>query len=158
MPRGLIKDGTDNGTINKGSYCRMINEKVKQFFLKKHRVIDKEELAELYDIRDYILVGTKKVGWEYTNMFIGKFEEEKYYNNKNNYEYSNGDIVYINKEDGKLKDLSTVEIRHHFTTHSIQGETIDSRIFIDISKMFDSRMFYTAISRARKLDQIYLVC
>jgi ATP-dependent exoDNAse (exonuclease V) alpha subunit len=49
------------------------------------------------------------------------------------------------------------EIRHHFTTHSIQGETIETKIFIDCSKMFDSRMFYTAISRARKLDQLYII-
>ena len=67
---------------------------------------------------------------------------------------SNGDIIYsLQKPEGCRS-----EVRHHFTTHSIQGETITSRIFIDCSKMFDSRMFYTAISRARRLDQLYLVC
>ena len=67
---------------------------------------------------------------------------------------SNGDIVFSEKKPEGVNS----DIRHHFTTHSIQGETIERRIFIDISKMFDSRMFYTAISRVRRLEQIYLVC
>ena len=66
---------------------------------------------------------------------------------------SNGDIVFSDKK----PDGCNSEVRHHFTTHRIQGETIESRIFIDISKMFDSRMFYTATSHARRLEQIYLV-
>lgn len=31
-------------------------------------MLDKEELQEMYDIKDYILVGTKKIGWEYTDL------------------------------------------------------------------------------------------
>ena len=154
MLRGLIKRGLDKNIISKGSYCRYINREVKNFFLKKHRVLDKEELQEIYDIKDYILVGTKKIGWGYTGLFTGKFDEEKYYIKANNSEMSNGDIVFSDKK----PEGCNSEIRHHFTTRSIQGETIESRIFIDISKMFDSRMFYTAISRARRLEQIYLVC
>lgn len=157
--RGLIKRGIDNNIISKGSYCRYINQEVKNFFLKKHRVIDKEELQEIYDIKDYIIVGTKKIGWEYTGLFAGTFRdsdghiEEKYYIKANNSEMCNGDIVYSEKK----PEGCNSEIRHHFTTHSIQGETIESRIFIDISKMFDSRMFYTAISRAERLNQIYII-
>lgn len=154
--RNLIKKGIDNKTITSGSYCRYINKVVKDYFLSKNRVIDKEELQEIYDIRDYILVGTKKIGYEYTNLFTGKFDEEKYYITANKSEMSNGDIIYSKEKTEGFH----IEVRHHFTTHSIQGETIDvpRKIFIDISKMFDSRMFYTAISRARRLDQIYLVC
>lgn len=66
------------------------------------------------------------------------------------------------KKSGQRGDILLIscnaEIRHNFNTHIIQGKTITSRIFIDCSKMFDSRMFYTVISRARRLDQIYLVC
>jgi len=134
--RGLIKKGIDNETITKGSYCRYINREVKDFFLKKHRVLDKEELQEMYDIKDYILVGTKKVGWEYTGLFTGKFEEEKYYIKSNNSEMSNGDIVYSSKN-----PEGNSEIRHHFTTHSIQGETIESKIFIDISRCLTVECF-----------------
>ena len=96
--RRLIKKGIDNGTITKGSYCRYINKEVKNYFLKRQRVLDKEELQEMYDIKDYILVGTKKIGWEYTSLFSGKFDEEKYYIKANNSEMCNGDIVYSEKK------------------------------------------------------------
>ena len=85
-------------------------------------------------------------------MFKGTFEEEKYYVMSNTEDSSNGDVVF-----SKVKPEGNSEVRHHFTTHSIQGETIESNIFIDCSNMFDSRMFYTAISRAKRLDQIYLI-
>ena len=118
-------------------------------------MIDQEELKEIYDIKDYILVGTKKVESDYTKMFNGTFSEEKYYVKSNTDEFSNGDVVIDNKK----PDGCNAEIRHHFTTHIIQGETLSppTKIFIDCSKMFDSRMFYTAICRAKYLDQIYIV-
>ena len=152
--RDMIKKGIDENCISKTYYCKLINETVKKFFLTKNRIIDKEELQEIYTINDYILVGTNKVGFEYTDLFKGTFEEEKYYIKANTSEVSNGDIVYSQEKPVHCNS----EVRHHFTTHSIQGETIESNIFIDISKMFDSRMFYTAISRARRLDQLYLIC
>ena len=66
-------------------------------------------------LEDYILVGTKKIGWEYTGLFTGKFDEEKYYIKANNSEMSNGDIVFSDKK----PEGCNSEIRHHFTTHSI---------------------------------------
>lgn len=151
--RTLIKTGITSRTIDSVSYRNIINKKVESFFIDRHRMIDMDELKELYDIKDYILVGTKDVGMEYTNMFKGKFQEEKYYVMKNTSDYSNGDIMYsVEKPTG-----NNIEIRHHFTTHSIQGETIETKIFIDSSKMFDSRMFYTAISRARTFSQLYII-
>lgn len=154
MLRTLIRKGIVDNRIDNWKYKNYINKKVERFFIDRNRMIDKDELRDMYDIKDYILVGTKEVGLEYTDMFKGKFNEEKYYVKSNTNEFSNGDIVF-----NKVKPSGcNSEIRHHFTTHSIQGETIGTNIFIDCSKMFDSRMFYTAISRARKLDQIYLVC
>ena len=77
---------------------------------------------------------------KFENKMIKLFDE-KYYCQSNSELYSNGDIIF-----SKLKPKSSnAEVRHHFTTHSIQGETIESKIFIDISRMFNSRMFYSAI-------------
>jgi|SaaInlStandDraft_1057018.scaffolds.fasta_scaffold04214_2 hypothetical protein len=151
--RFLIKNGTDKGVIDKLFYRKFINKKVIDFFIERNRVIDVEELKELYSVEDYILVGTKAVGYEYTNLFKGAYEKEKYYFSHNSTEYSNGDIKI-----SSVVPSGNPEVRHHFTTHSIQGETIKTKIFIDTKKMFDSRMFYTAISRAVMLDQIFLVC
>jgi hypothetical protein len=159
--RKEIKKGNDKNVIKTLTFRKRLNEKVKKFFTEKKRVITVEELKKLYDIKDYILVGTKAVGYEYTKLFTGKFKdqngslEEKYYIYSNDGKHSNGDIIYSNN-----KPNAKCEVRHHFTTHSIQGETIRPplKIFIDAKTMFESRMFYTAISRAVKLDQIYLIC
>ena len=49
------------------------------------------------------------------------------------------------------------EKRHGFTIHSVQGETYEGKIFIDIRNMFDLTMLYTAVSRARRSDQIHII-
>jgi len=74
--RGLTKKGIDNGTISKGSYCRYINKEVKEFFLKRHMVIDKEELQEIYDIKDYINVSNESKLLISLNMGDGVIELE----------------------------------------------------------------------------------
>jgi ATP-dependent exoDNAse (exonuclease V) alpha subunit len=102
----------------------------------------------MYKVDDMILVGTNEVKDEYTEMFCNI---EKYYCKENNRLYSNGDIVIGSKPECKS------EIRHAYTTHSIQGETAQYNLFIDADKMFDARMFYTAISRAKVLEQIFIV-
>ena len=99
-----------------------------------------------------ILCGTNELKDYYTSLFVGKFDKEKYYVMENNRLHSNGDIVIGNKP-----EHTKCEVRHSFTTHSIQGETAEFNLYIDSSKMFDSRMFYTAISRARRLEQINIV-
>ena len=116
------------------------------------RTITKKRLTELYGINDMVLVGTNHLKDLYTNMFSGKFADEKYYITSNNRLYSNGEILI-----GQKPEKTDCEVRHAFTTHSIQGETAEHKLFIDCSKMFDSRMFYTAISRARTIDQIYII-
>jgi hypothetical protein len=125
-----------------------INNFVYAFFKKHNRIIDNDTLKKMYNVNDMILVGTNKVKDEYTKMFS---ELEKYYCKENNRLYSNGDIIIGSKPDCKS------ELRHAFTTHSIQGETALYNLFIESSKMFDARMFYTAISRAKILDQVFII-
>jgi hypothetical protein len=130
-----------------------INRIVIDKFRNLGRVINVDGMKKLYTINDMILAGTNEIKNTYTDMFRGKFEEEKYYVLENNRMYSNGDIV-ISKQ--PLTNCRN-EVRHCFTVHSIQGETAEHRLFIDAKRMFDSCMFYTAISRAKTLDQIYIV-
>ena len=129
-----------------------INTWVMSAFRELGRCINVETLKTMYDINDMILCGTNEVKNFYTGLFAGKFEQEKYYVMENNRLYNNGEIVI-----GTQPDKCKCEVRHSFTTHSIQGETASHNLFIDSSKMFDSRMFYTAISRAKTIDQIYLI-
>lgn len=125
-----------------------INQFVNEFFKEHGKIINDDKLKSLYKVNDMILVGTNKVKDQYTEMFQ---KLEKYYCKENNRVYSNGDIVIGTKPDCKC------ELRHAYTTHSIQGETAQNNLFIESSKMFNARMFYTAISRAKTLDQIFII-
>ena len=110
--------------------------------------IKKEEMSKHYDKKDIILVTQHK----YNDEWNQKFKDlEKYKVTNNTRDYFNGDIIYE-----KIKKVQT-EFRHGYTIHSVQGETFKNKIFIDMRKMKDMRMFYTAISRAEYSKQIFLI-
>jgi hypothetical protein len=125
-----------------------INSFVIDWFKTNNRCITIDTLKEIYNVNDMILVGTNILKDNYTEMFK---ELEKYYCKENNRLYSNGEIVIGKKPECKS------ELRHAYTTHSIQGETAYYKLFIDSKKMFNPRMFYTAISRAKTLEQIFII-
>ena len=125
-----------------------INQWVFQQFEKLGRILTLEEVKHQYKIDDMILSGTNKNKDTVTALFP---DMPKYYITENTRLHQNGEII-IGEKPADCKS----ELRHCFTTHSIQGETAEHRLYIDATSMFDSRMFYTAISRARKLKQIFL--
>lgn len=133
--RDMIKRGCTKFEINK-------------FVLSKFE----KGTIEDYSIHDIILSGTNEIKDKYTAMMTGKFSEEKYYITKNNRLFSNGQIVIGSKPENCVS-----EIRHCFTVHSVQGITANHKLYIDSSKMFCSRMFYTALSRAKTMEQIIIV-
>jgi hypothetical protein len=139
--------------INNNKTLDYINKYIIDFFEKNNRIINLEKLKEIYDINDMILSGTNVLKDYYSKLFIGKFDTKKLYITSNSRQYSNGEIVITNDEIKGVK----YEERYCYTTHSIQGETAYDKLFIDVSKMFDERMFYTALSRAMYIDQIYLI-
>jgi hypothetical protein len=142
--REMIKDKKE---------LNFINNYIIKYFKKENRIISIEELKKIYDINDMILTGTNNLKDAYTEIFKGKFEMKKLYITSNSRHYSNGEILITND---KPPGVSSEE-RYCYTTHSIQGETAYDKVFIDISRIFDERMFYTALSRAMYFDQIYLI-
>ena len=111
--------------------------------------INKDKVKELYKREDIILVSQNKYNDEYNKMFPDMIK----YRVKSNYtKYKNGEIIYEN-----LATVPQKEFRHGFTVHSVQGLTFENKIFIDLRGIKSNKMFYTAISRARKLSQIYLI-
>jgi ATP-dependent exoDNAse (exonuclease V) alpha subunit len=119
----------------------------------KNRTIDRSIMD--YQINDFIICNTNKQKDEYTLRYTGMFDKEKYNITSNNYTgYSNGEIIIASDE---LKHVKTKEIRHGFTIHSIQGETAENKLFIDTRRITSSQMIYTALSRARRFDQVYLL-
>ena len=103
-----------------------------------------------YNVKDMILVGTNKEKDKYTEQYQ---HLEKYYVKNNTKTYSNGQILYT-KPTEKGVDY---RIRHAYTTHSIQGETAYNNLYIDMTDMRNSKMIYTALSRARFMEQIILI-
>ncbi len=67
--------------------------------------------------------------------------------------HSNGDIVMSDEPPKNVKS----EVQHAFTIHSIQGETAEDQLFIDARRMFEVQHWYTALSRAQYLEQIFIV-
>jgi len=131
----------------------VINATVRRFMENKNRIINMDQLKEMYQLDDMILAGTNSTKDYYTDTFKGKFEQEKYYVTETSTNVANGDIRIWSAVPEHVK----AEPRHCFTVHSIQGETAYNKLFIDTSRMFDPCMYYTALSRAKCLDQIYLV-
>lgn len=118
---------------------------------KLFNIVSKDNVHKLYTIDDYILCSKHIYIDEWTEKFKGKFNKEKYYVNKNSVNYCNGDIVISD-----VKPPSS-DIKHAFTCHAIQGETIKNKIFIDTRNLFENQMLYTALSRAQYGNQIYLI-
>jgi len=105
------------------------------------------ENIDHYKTEDLIISATNNQKDKLTK----KFEHlEKYVVLENTRDYSNGEIVF-NKPD-KVR----CELRHCFTIHACQGETAKHHLFIDMNKMSSLRMMYSAISRAKTIDQIVL--
>jgi hypothetical protein len=137
--RTMIKNKVDTDKVNKF---------VLEYFKKINKVISFNKMKEMYKVDDMILVGTKLERDDSKTWFP---ELKKYYCLENNRKYCNGEIVI-----GEEPECSN-EMRHAFTTHSIQGETAHHNLFIISDKMFNTRMFYTAISRAKTLEQIFII-
>jgi hypothetical protein len=117
------------------------------------RIIKVKDVNKYYKNTDYILSSKHVYVNEWTSTFTGKFDKEKYLITKNSANYSNGDVLLSDtKPPGS-------EIRHAFTVHQFQGETVDfgHKLFIDLRNNFLPQMIYTAISRAKSIEQIYLV-
>lgn len=132
--------------ISYGRPSYEVNQVVKEHL--KDRIIDHNVIKQMYKIEDMILSRSHNIKNTYTDMFS---DMEKWYVKETNRVYQNGQIIIGNKPD------IACNLQHAFTIHSIQGETSKHNLFIDIEKNYDSRILYTAISRATRLDQIYLV-
>ena len=143
-------------TCNLMRKCIIYNQMIEKKDLP-YKCVDVDFVKKNYDYKkDMILVSRgadKNMGNDnYNNYWNNIFEGvEKYKVIANSLEHNNGDIVFRNIKGVKCK------LRHGFTTHSVQGETYEGKIFIDMRKMTSKRMFYTAVSRAKRADQIYLV-
>ena len=121
------------------------SKEIKEYIINNFKKIKK---IKDYSVDDMILTHTNIRKDEFTEMY--KYLD-KYYITENTQNYSNGEIVLHKPENTRC------ELRHAYTTHSIQGETTEHNLYIDITHINYKKMLYTALSRARYYDQIYLL-
>lgn len=134
--------------------CSLIREMMESGVSRKRIneiVVSKyENISEPKDYKPEDIILCSK--HDYCDEYTKKFGETKWKCLENLRDYSNGDILITNE-----KPKGRWEARHGYTIHSVQGETYENTIYIDSRKMFDSRMAYTAISRARRWEQIKII-
>lgn len=137
-----------------------------------------DKTIKLYNLKKYVAQQFKFFNKEdiiFENNDIGISAINDYQNNENeltNYFIKKGTtpqyfIKTTNKNLGLLKgqQLDTKPSHKNFecklfkTIHSFQGLDLqdDNKIIISITKNFDYNLFYTAISRAKRIDQIILL-
>jgi hypothetical protein len=124
-------------------------KKVNHDFKDLFTCCDMRFVKENYKSNDMIICGTNKAKDCYTDLFPNM---KKWYITKNTEYYNNGDIIIQEEK----PDKSAV-LRHAYTAHSIQGETAYHKLFIDVATLHDIKAFYTALSRATYMNQIYMV-
>ena len=141
----------ERGQYKKKEQRMQIRAEALEYLYGKLPTISREELRTTYNARDMILCSTHAIKDEYNQMFQ---DVEKYLIKNNTKLFSNSEITYVKPPQGVK-----AEITHGFTIHAIQGETLGKkdRLYIDVRNMFSDRMIYTAVSRARRLDQVYLI-
>lgn len=127
------------------------------------KVINDNELKNLYEIRDTVLCSTKEAKTSEVNKYTSllAYKGGKYIVNSHNptdvYRRMNGDKTSLLTGEITYEAHERAQSAHAYTIHSFQGCTLYNRIFIVVDAIFDYQQLYTAISRSKNGDQIYLV-
>lgn len=130
--------------IDVQGYAREIACEFKQMAAKR--------LADSYQADDMILAYANATKDRITNAIKERTDiQNKWIVTEKNAKYCNGDIVV------GAKPQATCEIRHAFTVHSVQGETVEGTLYLSSEVLVDNRLAYTAFSRARRYSQIYML-
>lgn len=136
-------------------------------FIKSNFTIKKlEDVKSLYNVNDWILCSTKEGDKSRAKIINNVIDGEKYrvisHSKKDVFNRLNGNTEYFLNGDwiiGTKPNIpeSRFEKTNASTIHSVQGLTVEeeNKIFIDLNKLFDVNLIYTAISRARNINQLY---
>lgn len=116
-------------------------------YLKGLQLITQHDLLDMYETKDIILTHQNLT----IDMYNELIDKEKYIITKSDKKFSRGE-VFLEKPNTK-----NIEKTNAFTTHSVQGETYTDNIFIDIELASNIKLLYTAVSRAKYLNQIHVI-
>ncbi len=135
--------------ITKQEQTDYINIYFKNNFKNKEDVIFDDKTIGISDLND------SKQDNELTNYFISKGGSPQYYIKNTNYELKQ----YKGARLDEIPSHNNYECKLFKTIHSFQGLDLkrDEKIVISNKKNFDFNLWYTAFSRARRLDQIIIL-
>ena len=150
-----------NHRIDKGDHLLSLLNKMRQNIdvigyareiAKEFKQITQQNMVDLYSSEDMILAYSNATKDRITSVLKQKEGiQQKWIVTEKNAKYCNGDIVIGQRPHAQC------EIRHAFTVHSVQGETVDNNLFISAETLVDNRLAYTAFSRARRYNQIFMI-
>jgi hypothetical protein len=120
--------------------------------LKTYQYATEDEVLKMLKYND-LLLSSCHINKNKLNNKISSILPPKYFITKSSGKYLKGEIY----EKEPTLSKGCYEVRYCQTIASVQGETLtdDQRLFIDCREMFSTRTLYTAISRAKRYDQIY---
>lgn len=116
---------------------------------------------------DIILCGTNKMRCQ-INSLLEVGSDSREIKTRDLVSRSNKDIslargkmrIFSNEEKNKIDKLiskKNIEITHAFTVHSVQGQTIGGQVFIYPFDMWSMNIIYTAITRAKSVENIVIL-
>ena len=111
-------------------------------------------LAEYDSERDMILCHSNVVKDLITDYMSAAGKAPKFMVTKKAGRFYNGDIVHALEAPLEVGKGKNCELRHGFTVHSVQGETVHGNVFIALEAASNNNVLYTAVSRARGKHQI----
>jgi len=135
----------------------------KMIELLKDRIITEKEALELYrmDTKDIVIASTNDEvdRWNQILLKQAKPGELKLKYTTNGKEHVNNERVIMQKEEDRLESQV---LAFGSSIHVVQGLTFTDRLFISLSMLrpncnFDPHLFYTAVSRLKDIENLYLV-
>ena len=121
------------------------SRRISQWIIDTYPTITMEEAVALFTPQDTWIAGSKITSTRLLTLGVN----------------SGWICTAKGKEDKGARSKEEIpgwEPRGCFTTHSFQGSTVDTgKLFVSVQDAFEHAMCYTAISRARRMDQIILV-
>jgi hypothetical protein len=151
--------------ITNRQYDEKTLDEVLKSIQRSFQLVNKNKLINDYQLKDYIITWTNDCADRYDELLKDKFiDEKKYYIIKGDKRtYETGDII-ISKT-ANFENCQFME-KYAFTTHKLQGETIESTIYIDIRNMLSVpndwrdlfyELLHTAVGRVHYSSQIKFI-
>jgi len=140
----LIYQNNNNDIIKNKKLEKYVENKFKSCYYKKEQVkFNKNDMG-------IACLQESKINFKYTKYFLNE-DNKKYVVEKTR--------ILSNIFKGNETDEKNGELRLFSTIHATQGKTcpIGNNVIIIIDKYFDFNLYYTALSRAKTLNQIYII-